>query len=81
METNPVLKELKKWREKPVKVRVKYDRETRMYEGILKEIDSSWHNGIGNIYLEDNKEIRIINGRYVESICLLETIPEKYNHQ
>jgi hypothetical protein len=52
-----------------------------MYEGILKEIDSSWHNGIGNIYLEDNKEIRIINGRYVESICLLETIPEKYNHQ
>jgi small nuclear ribonucleoprotein (snRNP)-like protein len=82
METNPVFEELKRWIGKYVNVRVKYGKKkTQEYKGILKRIDLSWHNGIGNICLEDDRNTYIIRGTYIVSIHLLEPTQEKYNHQ
>jgi small nuclear ribonucleoprotein (snRNP)-like protein len=82
METNPVFEELKRWIGKYVNVRVNYNKgKTKEYKGVLKGIDSSEHGSVGNICLEDGRGIYIIRENNVLSIGLLETTPEKYNHQ
>jgi len=74
---NPIVEEIKNWIGKYVKVKV----DGGVYEGVLLGIDTSQHEGVGNVCLEYNGIKQLIRGSDIITIALLETIQEKYNHR
>jgi small nuclear ribonucleoprotein (snRNP)-like protein len=69
---SPVIEELSKYMGKYVKVGIR-DKGIQEYEGTLKGVDLSKHNGIGNLLLEKNGKDYLIRGNYIVYIILTDT--------
>jgi small nuclear ribonucleoprotein (snRNP)-like protein len=70
---SPVIEELNKYIGKYVKVGIR-DKGIQEYEGILKKVYLSKHNGIGNLLLEKNRKDYLIIGNCIVYIILPDTI-------
>jgi small nuclear ribonucleoprotein (snRNP)-like protein len=75
--TESVIKEIRKWINRYVKVRASGE----WYEGVLLGVDVSRHGDIGDVYLDDMGRKLLIRGSTIEIIALAEATQEKYNHQ